>query len=181
MEEYNEQVELDTKILAGDIEAYKIVIQELKPFDEFEELRVKIKYNEILRDRIKLELYGDDTTIVPKQTKSLLKSGKLSIKDIPVSKRNELYQDYICSAILRVGRELFALLPLSEIIINTKAEMLNTATGIKEFKTILSIKLMRDTMTHINFDLIDPSDSMQNFLHNMKYKKTQGFLPVEEL
>ncbi len=38
MEEYNEQVELDTKILAGDIEAYKIVIQELKPFDEFEEL-----------------------------------------------------------------------------------------------------------------------------------------------
>ena len=52
----------------------------------------------------------------------------------------ELQQDYVCSCILRIARDLFALLPLKTVIIHAYDEQLNTETGHEERKLILSIK-----------------------------------------
>ena len=35
--------------------------------------------------------------------------------------------------------------------------------------------------TNMNFDLIDPSDAMANFTHNMKFLKTKGFQPITRI
>lgn len=181
VEEHKERVALATSILEKDIEAYKIAIEELSPLEELTELGVSVQYPEVTQTKVKVIILHSNDDIIPKQQISLLKSGKLSIKDMTISKRNELYQDYICSAALRVARELFSLLPIDTVLLNVKSYMLNTVTGEMDFQTVLSVQFLRKTMEEINFDRIDPSDSMRNFIHNMNYKKTQGMLPVEEL
>ena len=56
----------------------------------------------------------------------------------------------------------------------------------REFKrqqdqAVLSVALYPETLAKINFESIDPSDSMKNFVHNMKFSKTNGFSPVDKV
>src|SRR3546814_8783265 len=48
---------------------------------------------------------GLDLEDMPEESISLLKSGKASVKAIPVGKRHELHRDAICSAAVRVAIE----------------------------------------------------------------------------
>ena len=156
-------------------------LEHISPFEEIKKLgsKFEIEFKSSKKAKIILHIY--DKKVIPKQSKSLLKSGKISIKDMPIGKYNELYQDYVCSATLRVGREVFAILPVEEIIITAKGDILNNSTGRIEKQPLLSILLIKETMNKINFDLVDPSDCMSNFKHNMVLKKTQGMFPVEEI
>lgn len=113
--------------------------------------------------------------------KKILKSGKLSVKDMPKTKYFQLYQDYVCGSAIRLARELFALLPTDMVIVNVLGEVLNTKTGHLEESPILSVAIPRETLQKLNFDMLDPSDSMENFVHNMKFMKTKGFNPVDKI
>jgi len=75
---------------------------------------------------------------------------------------------------------MFSLLPLDYVIIHANDDILNTATGYMEKKTLLSVKIDRATLDKLNLELIDCSDAMQNFEHNMKFLKTKGLQPVEK-
>lgn len=97
------------------------------------------------------------------------------------SKFNELYQDHICSSVIRIARELFAHLPLEFVRINAMAEVLNSATGHIENQPILSAILPPETINKLNLETIDPSDSMKNFAHNMKFSKTKGFDVIKKV
>ena len=119
--------------------------------------------------------------VIPTEIRSLTKSGKLSIKPMPKNKFYEIYQDYVCGSALRIARELFALLPVDMIIVNAIGSLLNKQTGHLEDTPILSIAIPRKTFDMLNFENLDPSDSLNNFVHNMDFKKGKGFGPVEVL
>jgi hypothetical protein len=178
---WRDMVAIANGVLAGKTESYKACIEEMNPFEEIKALGsgLGIKFNS--PSEITVNMIVHDDKVIPKQQKSLLASGKLSTKDMPVGRRNEIYQDYVCSAVLRVGRELFALLPIEQVIVNANGDLLNSATGRLESQTILSAMLVRQTMERINFNSIDPSDSMKNFKCNMNFKKGQGMSPVTPL
>lgn len=40
---------------------------------------------------------------------------------------------------------------------------------------------MPETIEKLNLDMIHPSDSMRNFIHNMNFKKTSGFSEVKRV
>ena len=44
---------------------------------------------------------------------------------------------------------------------------------------ILTPHSIRTTLARLNFDALDPSDSMANFVHNMKLKRGVGFVEVD--
>jgi len=90
-----------------------------------------------------------------------------------------LYQDYVCSVALRVAGELLALLPFQTVVVTATDKLLNSTTGHIEEQPILSVAIPRSTLDDLNLGLIDPSDSMQNFIHNMNFKKTKGFTAIE--
>ena len=108
-------------------------------------------------------------------------TGKLSRKDMSKSKFNELYQDHICSSVIRIAREVFAYVPVEYARINAVSNLLNSATGHMEEQPILSVIIHPETINELNLDTIDPSDSMKNFVHNMKFNKTSGFSVVEKV
>ena len=130
---------------------------------------------------MEVEFDVHSSTIIPKEEKKLTKTGKLSIKQMTKTRYFELQQDYVCSCILRIARDLFALLPLKIVIIHAYDEQVNTEIGREERRLILSVKIDREILSTLNFDSIDCSDSMNNFPHHMDFRKTKGFDSVDKI
>ncbi len=179
--EWTEIRDLATKILDGDLTAFKDAIEQVEPFSEIKEIGSSVEFNIINPKEIDITLSVNSSETIPSEEKTQLKSGKLSVKQMPKGKFYELYQDYVCSCILRVARETFALLPIEKVYITAVAELLNSKTGYIENQPILSVLIPKLTLNKLNLCMIDPSDSMKNFVNNMNFKKTTGFDVVERL
>ncbi len=183
-EQWKNTKDLAERIIARDVNAYLEAISEIAPFQEIPEIGAGLNFSidDELNDLLmEVDLRVRDESTIPKEVKSLLKSGKLSTKVMPKTKYFALYQDYICGCVLRVARELFVLLPLEIVIVTAIGNVLNTKTGHIEEKPILSIAIPRATLNSLNFDSLDPSDSMSNFIHKMSFKPTAGFSAIEKL
>ncbi|MEH6526537.1 MAG: hypothetical protein V7723_10740 [Sneathiella sp.] len=126
-----------------------------------------------------VNVHGDD--VIPNEKYTLRQSGTLSTKNMPKGEFNELYQDYVCSCVLRIALEIFALVPIEKVLINANDNLLNPKTGHLEEQTLLSVLVVKRTIEQLNIENIDPSDAMENFLCNMKYTKARGFSPVDPL
>ncbi|MBT2569734.1 hypothetical protein [Planococcus sp. ISL-110] len=68
----------------------------------------------------------------------------------------------------------------SKNVVPTEQKTL-TKTGKTDILPVLSVRFDKATLSSLNFEAIDCSDSMVNFQHNMKFRKTQGFAPVEKV
>ena len=180
-ENWKQSTEFASRIVSGDTEAYLEAIKEFDPFSEISLIGSSIKLNINDPKLIVAEIKVNGESVIPKNYKYLLQSGKLSERPLTKTKFYALYQDYVCSAILRVARELFALLPIDMVIGNAVGEILNSSTGYFEEKPILSVAIPRETLMRLNFELLDPSDSLANFVHRMKFQTTKGFLPIKTI
>lgn len=178
-EAYGDEISLAEGVLRGDLVSLREAIEELNAFREISDLgsSIAVEFEDDGLVSATLNVHGED--IVPKTSKSLLSSGRLSQKQMPKGRFYELYQDYVCGGVLRVGREIFAMVPVDELVVTAVDEILNTSTGHVEVQPIVSVYLVRQTMERLNFLTVDPSDAMQNFVHNMDFKKTKGFGPVD--
>lgn len=179
-EDWKELYDTAGKIVQGDVQTYIDVINTLSPFEDIAALGSTFEIK-VRKDRAEVTLKVHSHDVLPAESKSLTKTGKLSTKPMPKTRYFELYQDYVCSCVLRFAREMFALLPLENVYVHAVGDNLNSATGQEEETTILSVQFPRATLESLNFDYIDCSDSMSNFVHNMKFKKTKGFEPVQQL
>ena len=161
--------------------SYHDALTYFNPFADIGELGSQVGIKITDKCQIELDVYVNDKEIIPDYELKLLASGKLSKKKMTKSKFNELYQDYVCSALIRVSRELFSYLPLDKVNVNAIGKILNTKTGYIEDKVIVSTLMIEETIGQLNLDKIDPSDSMENFIHNMNFSKLKGFKPVERI
>ena len=80
-----------------------------------------------------------------------------------------------------MARDCIALLPVDTVLVTAVDKVLNTATGNDEEVAILSVKITREQLEVINFDRIDPSDALTAFGAEFKFKKTEGFSPIQRL
>ena len=189
LEEHREATETASRrqsmakgVLGGDPAAYLEAIREADPFTDIMALGEQIALKSEASWYVEATLSAHAEEVIPSESKALLKNGKLSVKTTPIGQFHELYQDHICSCALRIGRELLTLLPpLQFVFVHVETPLLNTATGHLEATTVLSVALSRKTMSGLNFEMVDPSDSMRNFVHRMEFKKTRGFCPCERL
>lgn len=168
-------------VLAGDVEACKAVIQYLGPFAELTELGTSL---DVAIERswcVEAWFGARSADVVPTEALSLTPTGKLSRKPMPKTRYWEIYQDHVCSAALRISREIFALLPVPAVFVHATMPLVNSATGAVEDTPILSVAFERDQLLAIDVDRIDPSDAVSAFTHVMKLKKTTGFQRIEPL
>jgi hypothetical protein len=110
-----------------------------------------------------------------------LQSGKLSTKKMSQGQFYDLYQDYICGCVLRVAREIFALLPFEIAIVTAVGDVVNAQTGHLEEKPLLSVAIPRRTLDKFDLNSIDPSESMKNFIYRMEFKKNKGFQVIARI
>ena len=168
-------------VLAGDIDAYFRVIEQVGPFDDLLEYGSGFEVGTDDPKIMEIEFQVKSGDIIPTQYPDMKASGEIVMKDFSKSAYFELVQDYVSSTMLRVARDTLALLPVQTVIIHAVDKILNPATGNDEEVTIASAKIKRDAMATLNFERIDPSDCLESFESNVKFKKTTGYSPVDRV
>lgn len=168
-------------VLAGDIDSYFKVIAEVGPFDDLLEYGSGFEVGTDDPSLLEVEFQVKSDDIIPTQYPDMKASGEIVMKDFTKSAYYELVQDYVSSTMLRVARDTFALLPVRQVIIHAVDKVLNPATGNDEEVTIASVKIKRDALATLNFERIDPSDCLESFESNVKFKKTTGYAPVDRV
>lgn len=168
-------------ILQGDPQSILATIQTRNPFEAISEYGYSMKFKVCEGGIIETSIIVHEEDIVPTDEKHLSAQGKLLVKKLSDGARQDIYQEYVCSLVLRVGRELIALLPIEMVIVTATTKLLNSQTGHQEDTPILSVAMPRETLLGLNFNQLDTSDCMKNFVHNMSFSKSGGFEAVEKL
>jgi hypothetical protein len=175
---WNVRKDIGGRLLAGDASAYKEALDHAAVFEALLSFQTRVNVTDSQPEVVALACEVKDEELIPKEEVKLTSSGKLTTKAMPSGRYWALYQDHVCSCALRVAGECFAVLPVSRVIVNIGAVQLSTITGHRELVTMLAVHFVRDAWLRVNLDQIDPSDSMKNFSHRMRFKKTSGFEPV---
>lgn len=146
-------------ILAGDIDAYLRLIYEINPLDDLLSHGSGFTFGTDDPQRMEVEFTVNTDALL--SAKAMLRQAEY----------NSLLQDYICSAAIRIARDMFALLPVQQVAVH----------ALLRNETVLSAAFDRPTMDKIRFGFIDPSDTMARFRVHMRYSDDAGFAPVERI
>jgi hypothetical protein len=166
------------RIVVGDLAAYTTALSQLSPLSELSVLGSAIHFTVHDAQLVECVLNVAGPQIIPAETKSLTSAGKLSVKAMPRARLHELYQDHICSCVLRVARETFALLPVNTLLISVRVE---STRGRHREEAVLSAVFPREQLLKLDFEHLDPSDAIETFLHRGDFKasrKTAAFAPI---
>lgn len=99
--EWEKTRNLANRIIAGDPEAFIEAIRQVDPFSEISELGSSIEFQANDASLIEAAIHVNSEEVIPRQVKTLTKSGKLSVKNMPKGKFFELYQElrmWVCVA-----------------------------------------------------------------------------------
>jgi len=178
MAEWEEDVAQAERVLALDPKAISEAVQEGLDYKETPLVGTSMKMS-----------FGDDFAsiivtvhsekVIPSVRRKLTKAGNLSETDMPVSQFNDLYQDHVCSVVLRILRDIFALVPYEKVIVTAGAERINPANGHQELQPIVSVRALRAQVEGLGFRALDPSSALSNFETRMSFKRSSGFATVE--
>jgi len=180
LDEWNLLQRISEGIAKREPESYLDAIKFFKPFTDLSEIGNHLEF-EVFPNYLEGFLHVNEKSIVPEYTVNLTSTGKLSKRSMTKTQFNELYQDHVCSAALRVATETFSILPVEYVAVHTVSNLLNTKTGHLEEQAILSVAFTRKTLDSLNLTQIDPSDSMSNFVHEMSFSKTKGFKAISKV
>jgi hypothetical protein len=171
--EWEKMSRLARRILQGDSGAYIEAIEELSPFAELDSIGSSLHFSVHSPRLIEVALTTNGRQAIPSEVKVLTASGKVSIKSMPAQRFIEIYQDYVCGCVLRVARELFALLPIESLLISASTGILDTSTGQTIERPFLSVAIPRTTLAALNFNMLDPSDSIMSMAHRGDLKASR--------
>lgn len=180
-EERDISIQAAKNVLNLEHDALLKTINENKLFADISDLGRSINLNITDKNNIVITLNAQNDDFIIPSKPYRTNSGKISVKQLSETERMALYKKHICSATLRIAREIFALLPVESVYVNAITEILNTQTGIIEDIPILSVEYKRSVLKNLDFDLLDPSDSLSNFSHKINYLSRKGFQKIELL
>jgi hypothetical protein len=180
-ERWRYQAQLAPGVIALHPDACRAALWCVGAFDELEWFTHQITLDAIEENVAIYRCAITDPDVVPKEEIKLGASGKVLQKDLTATKYWDLYQDHVASCALRIARESYAVLPIDRVIVNVQASQLDPRTGHMVGQTILAVHFTRNALLQLNFVALDPSESLKNFPHRMKFKKTAGFEPVASI
>ncbi|HXP63527.1 MAG TPA: hypothetical protein VN829_23690 [Dongiaceae bacterium] len=172
------------RILDGEHKAFIEALVEFSPLAEISDVGSLMHFTVESAGLIRCELKVNGSQAIPSEVKTLTATEKVSVKPMPKARFHEIYQDYVCGCMLRVAREVFAMLPVDTLLITASADILDTRTGQTSEQPVLSAAMPRAVTASLDFDKLDPSDAMENFLQRGNFKssrKAGAFQPVTPL
>ncbi|MDI1430245.1 DUF4236 domain-containing protein [Polyangium sorediatum] len=168
-------------VLSGDPEACQAVLDHLGPFQAFQQLGSSLNVCITRPWCVEAWLTANDQSVLPAEAVSYTSTGRISRKTMPTQRYWSIYQDHVCSAALRIAREVFAILRIPVTLVHVAYPWTNTRTGLPDRYPILSVAFDIESFFQLRLEAIDPSDSMANFEHRMEHKKNSGLDPIEPL
>jgi hypothetical protein len=118
-------------------------------------------------DGIECVLTVGGSQVIPAESKVLSSSGRLSVKAIPRQQLHEIYQDYICGAVLRVVRECLAVLPIARILVSARTPIIETE------RVVLSVAVGSGDLAPLDLDRADASEALAALKHRGDFKASR--------
>jgi hypothetical protein len=172
------------RIIAGEHKAFIEALVEFSPLTEISDVGSLMHFTVENTRLLRCELKVNGSQAIPSEEKTLTATGKVSVKPMPKARFHEHYQDYVSGSMLRVAREVFAMLPVDTLLITASADIIDTRTGRTSEQPVLSAVMPRAVIASLDFDKLDPSDAMESFLHRGNFKasrKAGAFQPITPL
>jgi len=167
-------------VLLKELSAYREAMRRFNPFTAFPELGKKINVQFNSAEVVTCTLHVNDVNLLPTEAKTLTSTGKLSTKQIKKSERKELYKDHVCACLIRVAREIQALLPIDVVVANAILER-KEDSGELSTCVVVSVAISRQNLLS-NASITDASDFISLCPHSMRVNKKETVLdPVEPL
>lgn len=179
--EWEEMRDLGFRILEGDRQAKLDAIEVTKPFSEIAQLGSSVKIIPHDDNVIEVRLSVNGTRVIPKESIDLLEDGKLLTQIMAVEDYNLIHYRYICSSILRIGREIFAILPGNLVIATAFDEVPSSLLEGKKTLPVLSVVFTRAGLGNFSSEDVDPSDVIGRFFHRLVFDAATGFDAVTAL
>lgn len=165
--------DLSRRVLAGENKSYTEALAEFNPFTEMSDLGSSINFIVHSAKLIECTLKINGRQAIPTEVKTQTASGKVSVKPMPKGRFHEIYQDYLSGCVLRVAREVFALLPVDMVLITASADLFDSSTGHTIEQPVFSVIMPRSVVSRLNFSQLDPSDALENFQHRGNFKASR--------
>ena len=184
MAEWEKMRAIALRVLAGDHKAYTEALVEFSALAEISELGSSLHFTVHSAKVVECRVKVNGRQVIPTELKTLTSSGKVSVKPMPKARFHEIYQDYVCGCVLRVAREMFALLPIETLLVTASVDALDSRTGQAAERSVLSAAMDRNALHQLDLEHVDPSDAMENFLHRGDFKASRNsgeFEPVAPL
>jgi hypothetical protein len=164
---------LATRVLSGEAGAYSETISEFSSLGEMAHLGSSIHITVRSPKLMECVLTVNGREAIPVEVKSLTAAGKLSVKAMSKPRFHEIYQDYVCGCVLRLAREVLALLPVDQVLVTASVNGTDARTGQPADVPVLSAAMSREVIERLDFEHLDPSDSMENFPHHGDVKASR--------
>ena len=142
---------VSAKILSGDIDTYLQVINDINPLNDLLDYGTGFEFgtDSPLKMEVEFQINSDN---------------------IDMAENSTDYHDYVCSVAIRIARDIFALLPVQNVVVHA------TSDG----NDILSVCFDKKTFSCLKFNFIDPSETINKFNHNMKFGN-EGFETIDRI
>lgn len=132
----------------------------------------------VLDGRLIAVVDGLDLEDMPEEAITLLKSGKASIKAIPVGRRHEIHRDAICSAAVRVAIEFLATLPIEEVEVLMLTDNLDRGTGHISASPVLHLRVTAQAIGALNLARTDAPSIIDRLGGHLEWSKRDGFRAI---
>lgn len=172
---------LARRVLAGEARAYTQAVSEFPNLAEISNLGTAIHMTVHDAKLVECVLKVNGRDLIPSETKSLTAAGKVAIKPMPKARFHEIYQDYVCGCILRLAREIFALLPVEMVLLTATVDGIDSRTGHAAVLSVLSMAAPRALIEQLDFERLNPSDALANFQHRgdvLASRKSDAFVQI---
>ena len=146
-------------VMMGDIDTYLRLIAEVNPLDDLIEYGSNFEFGTDNPGKMEVEFTVND---------EVLSDARRNLNQF---RFNDLTQDFVCSMAIRIARDMFALLPVNRTVVH----------AVLDGVTVLSVDFDRATLSKVKFGMIDPSDVMGKFAHNMSFDLQNGFGAADRL
>lgn len=133
-----------------------------------------------LDDRVIAVVDGLDLEDMPEESISLLKSGKASVKAIPVGRRHEMHRDAICSSSIRVAIEVLSTLPIDEVEVLMLTDILDRGSGHIAAAPVLHLRVSAQALAAVNLTRADAPALVERLGGHMDWSKRDGFRRINE-
>jgi hypothetical protein len=184
MVEWEKLKNMARRILAGEHRAFTETLVEFNPFADMSEFGSSIHFTVHSAKLVECALKVNGKKVIPTEVKTLTSGGKVSVKPMPKGRFHEIYQDYLCGCVLRVGRELFALFPVSTVLVTAVVDSNDQGTGQTGEQPVLSVAMPRALVDQLDFGALDPSEAIEKFHHRGNFKasrKSEAFTSIAAL
>lgn len=176
---HEEAVALARRVLAGEAAAFRQAISLADPLMPIGRLGERATFTALTPKSYAVKLFLRAEDVMPEQRVRLLASGRVAVQPFPGPDACRLLRDHVCSAGLRAARELFALLPLEDLIITAIEDTPEVNTGRESRRTLIRFRAPRSAIEALDFYELDSVEAMQKLWHRADFDGTGKLLALE--